>query len=148
MGLILRGGPAPRRRARSLEAGLLRLRAAHARAHPHADCFSGLTIFLAFAVNWWSWRGPRPAWLCGPFSGWLKPGSQSSTHTARVAWRAARGASAGPTPTRTWQTTPTSMAKLRRCSHGAGLPLYVTAAARAPARPAVAAPAATAAQRE
>ena len=30
MGLIGRGGPAPRRRARSLEAGLLRLRAAHA----------------------------------------------------------------------------------------------------------------------
>ena len=33
-----------------------------------------------------------------------------------------RGASAGPTPTRTWRTTPTSMAKLRRCSHGAVLP--------------------------
>ena len=42
--------------------------------------FSGLTIFLAFAVHWRSWRGPRPAWLCGSFSGWLKPGSQSLTH--------------------------------------------------------------------
>ena len=42
--------------------------------------FSGLTLFLAFAVHWWSWRGPRPAWLCGCFSGWLKPGSQSLTH--------------------------------------------------------------------
>ena len=31
MGLLRRGGPAPRWRARSLEAGLLRLRAAHAR---------------------------------------------------------------------------------------------------------------------
>ena len=40
----------------------------------------------------------------------------------RGVWRAARGASAGPTPTRTWRTTPTSMANLRRCSHGAVLP--------------------------
>ena len=33
MGLLRRGGPAPRWRARSLEAGLLRLRAAHLRTH-------------------------------------------------------------------------------------------------------------------
>ena len=41
MGLIGRGGPAPRRRARSLEAGLLRLRAAHARTRPHAGKWGG-----------------------------------------------------------------------------------------------------------
>ena len=42
MGLIgRRGGPAPRRRARSLEAGLLRLRAAHARTCPHAGKWGG-----------------------------------------------------------------------------------------------------------
>ena len=43
MGLIGRGGPAPRRRARSLEAGLLllRLRAAHARTCPHAGKWGG-----------------------------------------------------------------------------------------------------------
>ena len=46
--------------------------------------FSGLTLFLAFAVHWRSWRGPRPAWLCGSFSGWLKPGSQSLTHRKSV----------------------------------------------------------------
>ena len=27
--------------------------------------FSGLTLFLAFAVHRRSWRGPRPTWLCG-----------------------------------------------------------------------------------
>ena len=44
MGLIGRGGPAPRRRARSLEAGLLllRLRAAHARTRPLASGFFGI----------------------------------------------------------------------------------------------------------
>ena len=42
-------------------------------------------LFLAFAVHWRSWRGPRPAWLCGSFSGWLKPGSQSLTHTIPAA---------------------------------------------------------------
>ena len=42
--------------------------------------FSGLTLLLAFAVHWRSWRGLRPAWLCGSFSGWLKPGNQSLTH--------------------------------------------------------------------
>ena len=36
--------------------------------------FSGLTLFLAFAVHWRSWRGPRPTWLCGSFSGQTKPG--------------------------------------------------------------------------
>jgi hypothetical protein len=43
MGLIGRGGPAPRRRAWSLEAGLLplRLRAAHARTRPHAGKWGG-----------------------------------------------------------------------------------------------------------
>ena len=41
MGLIGRGGPAPRWRARSLEAGLLRLRAAHARTRPHAGKWGG-----------------------------------------------------------------------------------------------------------
>ena len=44
MGLIGRGGPAPGRRARSLEAGLLlllRLRAAHARTRPHAGKWGG-----------------------------------------------------------------------------------------------------------
>ena len=46
--------------------------------------FSGLTLFLAFAVHWRSWRGPRPAWLCGSFFGWLKPGSQSLTHRKSV----------------------------------------------------------------
>ena len=59
--------------------------------------FSGLTLFLAVAVHWRSWRGPRPAhrtsqisrtswpaWLCGSFSGWLKPGSQSLTHRKSV----------------------------------------------------------------
>ena len=35
IGLLGRGGPAPSWRARSLEAGLLRLRAAHARTCPH-----------------------------------------------------------------------------------------------------------------
>jgi hypothetical protein len=34
-------GPVPRRRARSLEAGLLRLRAAHARTRPHAGKWGG-----------------------------------------------------------------------------------------------------------
>ena len=44
MGLIGHGGPAPRRRARSLEAGilLLRLRAAHARTRPLASGFFGI----------------------------------------------------------------------------------------------------------
>ena len=42
--------------------------------------FSGLTLFLAFAVHRRSWRGPRPTWLCGSFSGQTKPGSQSLTH--------------------------------------------------------------------
>ena len=46
--------------------------------------FSGLTLFLAFAVHWRPWRGPRPAWLCGSFSGWLRPGSQSLTHRKSV----------------------------------------------------------------
>ena len=44
MGLIGRGGPAPRRRARSLEAGLLLLRlrpAHHARTRPHAGKWGG-----------------------------------------------------------------------------------------------------------
>ena len=32
--------------------------------------FSDLTLFLAFAVHWRSWRGLlMPAWLCGSFSG-------------------------------------------------------------------------------
>ena len=46
--------------------------------------FSGLTLFLAFAVHRWSWRGPRPTWLCGSFSGQTKPGSQSLTHRKPV----------------------------------------------------------------
>ena len=41
MGLLGRGGPAPRWRARSLEAGILRLRAAHARTRPHAGKWGG-----------------------------------------------------------------------------------------------------------
>jgi len=50
----------------------------------HVATISGLTLFLAFAVHWRSWRGPRPAWLCGYFSGQLKPGSQSLTHRKSV----------------------------------------------------------------
>ena len=46
--------------------------------------FSGLTLFLAFAVHWRSWRSPRPTWLCGSFFGWPKPGSQSLTHRKPV----------------------------------------------------------------
>ena len=42
--------------------------------------FSGLTLFLAFAFHWRSWRGPRLAWLCGSFFGWPKPGSQPLPH--------------------------------------------------------------------
>jgi len=41
MGLLGRGGPAPSWRARSLEAGLLRLRAAHARTCPHVGKWGG-----------------------------------------------------------------------------------------------------------
>ena len=47
--------------------------------------FSGLTLFLAFAVHRRSWRGPRPTWLCGSFSGQTKPGSQSLTHMVNEA---------------------------------------------------------------
>ena len=47
--------------------------------------FYGLTtLFLALAVHRRSWRGPRPTWLCGSFSGKTKPGSQSLTHRKPV----------------------------------------------------------------
>ena len=47
--------------------------------------FSGLTLFLAFAVHLAALgRDLRPACLCGSFSGLSKPGGQSLTHRKSV----------------------------------------------------------------
>ena len=63
MGLIERGGPAPRRRARSLEAGLLRRRAAHARTLPHAGKWGGGGSPSLVTRNTRVFRGRAPT--CG-----------------------------------------------------------------------------------
>ena len=64
MGLLGRGGPVPRWRARSLEAGFLRLCAAHARAH------AGGVVVLVFLAS----LPPRPPrwiarWACSDEAG-------------------------------------------------------------------------------
>ena len=91
MGLIRRGGPTPRRRARSLEAGLLRLRAEHACTSVHVRPHAG---------KWDGGGSPSfPARHAPCAHAWAEEGTRAAGRNGAPRHRARRLARARPAPT-------------------------------------------------
>ena len=135
MGLIGRGGPAPRRRARSLEAGLLRLHAAHARTRPHAGKWGGggSPFLVTRRTRAFRGRAPTCGWAATARLAIARAAVRMRLHAAAHAGTSAGRAGSRVVSTRTCRTRRAGAGATGSVRGGcAGVPQDAAAAAAAP----------------